>query len=42
MTKIYYNKYIIFIVADQYIVELDNSFHPSLISAKCHIDFLTK
>jgi hypothetical protein len=42
MTKIHYGNYIIFIVANQYVVELDNSFHPNLISAKCHIDFLTK
>jgi hypothetical protein len=42
MTKIYYNNYLIFQVAGQYIVEMDNSYHASLISAKCHIDFLTR
>jgi hypothetical protein len=42
MTKINYGNYIIFVVANQFVVQLDNSFHPSLISAKCHIDYLTK
>jgi hypothetical protein len=42
MTKINYNNYIIFKVAGQYVVQLDNSFHATLISAKCHIDYLTK
>jgi hypothetical protein len=42
MTKIYHGNYLIFQVAGQYIVEMDNSYHPSLTSAKCHIDFLTR
>ena len=42
MTKIYHGNYLIFIVANQFIVEMDNSYHATLISAKCHIDFLTR
>lgn len=42
MTKIYHGNYLIFQVAGQYIVEMDNSYHASLTSAKCHIDFLTR
>jgi len=44
MRKIRYNDYII-IVDDKneiYIVALDMSYHATLISAKCHIDYLTK
>jgi hypothetical protein len=44
MRKIYYNDYII--IADDkndiYIVALDMSYHATLISAKCHIDYITK
>jgi hypothetical protein len=42
MIKIHYGNYIIFKVGVQFVVQLDNSFHPSLTSAKCHIDYLTK
>jgi hypothetical protein len=44
MRKIRYNDYII-IVDDKneiYIVALDMSYHATLISAKCHIDYITK
>ena len=43
MRKIYYlTYYIIFEVGNEYVVELDNSFHKTLTSAKAHIDYLTK
>ena len=42
MRKIYYLGYIIFEVGTQFVVSIDNSFHNTLTSAKCHIDYLTK
>jgi hypothetical protein len=41
--KIYYNGSFIFVLnKNTYIVELDNSSHENLLSAKCWIDYLTK
>jgi hypothetical protein len=42
MRKIYYLGYIIFEVGTEFVVSIDNSFHKTLISAKAHIDYLTK
>ena len=42
MRKIYYLGYLIYEVGNDYVVDLDNSFHKTLTSAKCHIDYLTK
>jgi hypothetical protein len=42
MRKIYYLGYLIYEVGNEFVVDLDNSFHKTLISAKCHIDYLTK
>jgi hypothetical protein len=38
--KIYYLGYWIFEIAGQYVVSLDNTTHKTLVSAKCHIDWL--
>jgi hypothetical protein len=48
MKKIRYNGYIIIEInldhlkPKYYIVQMDMSEHQTLISAKCHIDYLTK
>lgn len=46
MKKIWYNNYLIYEfnwkLQKEYQVVLDMSWHPSLISAQCHIDYLTK
>jgi hypothetical protein len=44
MRKIFYNTYIILVddKTDTYIVALDWTEHATLISAKYHIDYLTK
>lgn len=46
MKKIYYNNYLITMFTwdgkKEFKVELDQSWHSSLISAQCHIDFLTQ
>jgi hypothetical protein len=42
MKKIYYLGYFIFEIAGQFVVSIDNTYHKTLISAKCHIDYLTK
>lgn len=43
MKKIkYLTYYTIYVVGNEYVVELDNSFHKTLTSAKAHIDYLTK
>jgi hypothetical protein len=42
MRKIYYLGYIIYEVGAEFVVSIDNSFHKTLTSAKCHIDYLTK
>lgn len=42
----YYQNYLIteFIINGkrEYLVQLDTSWHPSLTSAQCHIDYITK
>jgi predicted transcriptional regulator len=41
--KIYYNgSYIIVLNKYTYIIQLDNSTHDNLTSAKCWIDYLTR
>jgi len=40
MKKIYYLGHRIFEIAGQYVVSLDNSYHKTLTSAKCHLDWL--
>lgn len=44
MKKIYYNGYYIIELDPnkQYIATIDYSYHNSLLSAKCHIDYLAK
>jgi len=43
MKIIYYlTHYRIYVVGNEFVVELDNSFHKTLTSAKAHIDYLTK
>jgi len=42
MTKYYYLGYWIYKMEDDYVCQIDNSFHKSLTSAKAHIDYLTK
>lgn len=44
MKKIYYNGYYIIELDPnkQYIATIDWSYHNSLLSAKCHIDYLAK
>lgn len=38
----YYSNYRIFLIGSEFIVEIDQSKHKSLLSAQCHIDFLTQ
>jgi hypothetical protein len=40
MKKHYYLGYWIFEVAGEYLASIDNTIHKTLVSAKCHIDFL--
>jgi hypothetical protein len=40
LKKIPYLGYWIFLVANEYVVSIDNTHHKTLTSAKCHIDWL--
>lgn len=40
MKKIPYLGYWIYEIAGFYVVSIDNTYHKTLVSAKCHIDWL--
>ena len=42
MKKIYYLGYYIYKIGGEFVCGIDNSYHKTLVSAKCHIDYLTK